>query len=311
MDELLLLHINQYQRMPSADDDQSMEGNPGDPAPHRTLSLRQVTNQILQMDCIRGMRQLPDHCIDIIVTSPPYNIGKPYTHYNDRLPRDMYLDWMQQVAGEAYRILKPEGSFFLNVGARPKDPWMPLDVAQRFRSRFTLQNVIHWVKSIAIGKGDVGEYDLIRGDIAVGHYQPVNSRKYLSQCQEYIFHFTRDGEVALDKLGIGIPYQDKSNIGRWQHAKADKRERGNVWFIPYPTIRTSRPHPTVFPVRLPEMCIRLHGFSPKTIVLDPFMGTGTTAIACIRLGVSYAGFEIDPNYLAIANEWIRSQTEND
>jgi site-specific DNA-methyltransferase (adenine-specific) len=171
-----------------------------------------------------------------------------------------------------------------------------------------LQNVIHWVKSIAIGQDDIGDYDLVRGDIAVGHYQPVNSRRYLSQCQEYIFHFTPHGAVSLDKLAVGVPYQDKSNIGRWQHAQADLRERGNAWFIPYPTIRTRRSHPTVFPVKLPEMCIRLHGCTPATIVLDPFMGIGTTAIACIRLGVTYCGFEIDPGYIQDANAWIRTET---
>jgi site-specific DNA-methyltransferase (adenine-specific) len=214
---------------------------------------------------------------------------------------------MEEVAREACRFLVPEGSFFLNVGARPGDPWMPLDVAGRFRRHFTLQNVIHWVKSIAIGREDVGQYDLVRGDIAVGHYQPVNSRRFLSQCQEYIFHFTSRGDVLLNKLAIGVPYQDKSNIGRWHHATADLRERGNVWFIPYPTIRARRSHPSVFPVKLPEMCIRLHGFSSDTVVLDPFMGTGTTAIACSRLGVEYTGFEIDPEYIRVAESWLQAE----
>jgi site-specific DNA-methyltransferase (adenine-specific) len=255
---------------------------------------------IQPMDCIEGMRSLSDECIDCIVTSPPYNIGKVYKEYNDRRPRDEYIAWLGEVATESHRILKPKGSFFLNVGGRPSDPWIPLDVAQEFRSRFTLQNVIHWIKSIAIEKADVGQYDLIRGDIAVGHYQPVNSPRYLSQCQEYLFHFSKSGEVRLDKRAIGVPYQDKSNIGRWQAATEDLRDRGNTWFIPYPTIRASRLHPTTFPVKLPLTCIRLHGYSMDTVVLDPFIGTGSTAVACRRLGVHFLGFEIDPAYRAIA-----------
>jgi site-specific DNA-methyltransferase (adenine-specific) len=255
---------------------------------------------IQPMDCIEGMRSLSDECIDCIVTSPPYNIGKVYKEYNDRRPRDEYIAWLGEVATESHRILKPKGSFFLNVGGRPSDPWIPLDVAQEFRSRFTLQNVIHWIKSIAIEKADVGQYDLIRGDIAVGHYQPVNSPRYLSQCQEYLFHFSKSGEVQLDKRAIGVPYQDKSNIGRWQAATEDLRDRGNTWFIPYPTIRASRLHPTTFPVKLPLTCIRLHGYSMDTVVLDPFIGTGSTAVACRRLGVHFLGFEIDPAYRAIA-----------
>jgi site-specific DNA-methyltransferase (adenine-specific) len=259
-------------------------------------------NRLYGMDCIEGMRRIPDGCIDIIVTSPPYNIGKPYGTHHDSMPRDEYLAWMGQVAEESFRILKDNGSFFLNVGGKPSDTWIPFDVVGRFRPFYAMQNVIHWVKSIAIEKEDVGQYDSITGDIGVGHYQPVNSRRYLSQCHEHIFHFTKTGDIALDKLAIGVPYQDKSNIGRWKQATRDLRERGNVWFIPYSTIRSSRPHPTAFPDKLPEMCIRLHGYSPETCVLDPFMGIGSTAVACRRLGVKYIGFEIDPEYLAIARE---------
>jgi site-specific DNA-methyltransferase (adenine-specific) len=263
---------------------------------HGMLAL----NTIHLMDCIEGMKHLPPACIDVIVTSPPYNIGKPYREYHDARPREEYLQWLEEVAKESRRILKDNGSFFLNVGSKPSDPWIPLDVAQRFRSYYHLQNVIHWIKSIAIEKKDVGHYDLIKDDIAVGHYQPVNSPRFLSQCHEYIFHFTHKGDVSLRKREIGVKYQDKSNIGRWKAATQDLRDRGNTWFIPYPTIQNSRSHPTTFPVKLPEMCIRLHGFTPETLVLDPFMGTGSSALACQLLGVQFIGFENDSHYCEIA-----------
>ncbi len=261
-------------------------------------------NIIRQVDSLEGMRSLPDASIDIIVTSPPYNIGKIYHTHNDQLPRDHYLSWMGDIAREARRVLKDEGSFFLNIGGKPSDPWIPFDVIQQFRPHFTLQNVIHWVKSIAIEKADAGNYDAIQSDVAVGHYQPVNSPRFLSQCHEHIFQFTKSGAVPLDKLSIGVKYQDKSNIGRWKHATRDLRERGNTWFIPYSTVRTKRSHPTTFPEKLPEMCIRLHGFDNHTVVLDPFMGIGTTAIACMRLGAGYVGFEIDPYYCDVAERRI-------
>ena len=254
------------------------------------------------MDCIQGMRLLPRGSIDIIVTSPPYNLGKPYAGYDDRRPRQEYLDWMGGVAGEAKRVLRDQGSFFLNVGGSPGDPWIPLDVAQRFREHFVLQNVIHWVKSIAIPRADTGRYDILSDDLSAGHYQPVNSPRYLSGCHEYLFHFTRHGTVPLDKLAVGVKYQDKSNIGRWRAATRDLRDRGNTWFIPYRTIRSARPHPTTFPERLPEMCIRLHGYTPATVVLDPFMGVGNTALACRTLGIHYLGFETDVGYIACARE---------
>ncbi|MBP7410318.1 MAG: site-specific DNA-methyltransferase [Methanoculleus sp.] len=261
-------------------------------------------NAIHTMDCIEGMQRLPAGSVDIIVTSPPYNIGKAYNSYDDQKPRDDYLDWMERVASGAARVLADDGSFFLNIGGKPRDPWIPFDVVQRFRPHFTLQNVIHWVKSIAIAKEDAGNYENIAGDVAVGHYQPVNSSRYLSQCHEHIFHFTKEGDVALEKLGIGVPYQDKSNIGRWKAAERDLRDRGNTWFIPYRTVRSSRPHPTSFPEKLPEMCIRLHGCRPGILVLDPFMGIGSTALAAIALGADYIGFEIDPAYRDIAEARI-------
>lgn len=265
-------------------------------------------NRVYGIDCLEGLRRLVPESVDIIVTSPPYNIGKRYNAYDDCRPRDEYLAWMGDVARAARDVLRENGSFFLNVGGKPRDPWIPFDVLQQFRGHFALQNVIHWIKSIAIPRSDVGRSSAISDDLAAGHYQPVNSRRYLSQCHEHIYHFTRSGDVALDKLAIGVRYQDKSNIGRWKSAEIDLRERGNTWFIPYETVQQSRPHPTTFPVRLPEMCIRLHGYGEGSLVLDPFMGTGTTAAACVRLGVDFIGFEIDPDYLAIAEETIERET---
>jgi len=261
-------------------------------------------NKIYTMDCLEGMKLIKEDSIDIIVTSPPYNIGKKYNGYNDERPRDEYLDWMDEVARESKRVLKENGSFFLNVGGKSTDPWIAIDVANRVRKHYELQNLIHWIKSIAISQEDMGDYEHTQQSIAVGHYQPVNSSRYLSGGHEFIFHFTQHGDVKLDKTSIGVPYQDKSNIKRWKSVREDLRERGNAWFIPYETIQESRPHPTVFPEKLPEMCIKLHGFNNETTVLDPFMGIGTTALASVKLGVRFVGFEIDKSYVDIADEQL-------
>lgn len=268
------------------------------------MSDKLKINNIYVMDCIKGMKQMKKQSLfaDVIVTSPPYNIGKDYNKYNDVKPRESYLDWMESVAKECKRIMTEDSSFFLNVGGKPSDMWIPLDIAQRFRKHFVLQNVIHWIKSISISKEDAGNYPSITGDISVGHYKPVNSDKYMSSCHEYIFHFSKNGDVELDKFAIGVPYQDKSNIGRWKMAKEDLRPRGNTWFIPYETIKKSRPHPTVYPDKLPEMCLKLHGLKKIKLALDPFMGIGSTAIACKKLNIDFLGFEIDKSYVKIAKE---------
>jgi site-specific DNA-methyltransferase (adenine-specific) len=215
---------------------------------------------------------------------------------------------MEEVAKECKRVLRDDGSFFLNMGHKPQDLWVPWEVAFRFRKHFVLQNVIIWVKSIAISKEDVGKYPNIKGDIAVGHYKPIIGKRFLNDCFEYVFHFTKNGNVELDRLAIGVPYQDKTNIGRWKSATQDLRCRGNTWFIPYKTIwnkEEQRPHPSTFPPKLPEMCIKLHGVEKTDLVLDPFMGIGNTAIACIRLGVDWVGFEIDEYYVNIAEKKIK------
>jgi site-specific DNA-methyltransferase (adenine-specific) len=100
-----------------------------------------------------------------------------------------------------------------------------------------LQNVIHWVKSIAISTADVGNYPGIKGDIAVGNFEPIVSNRFLNDCHEYIFHFTKKGDVKLRKLAIGVPYQDKSSMTRRKATREDKRDRRNTWFIPYETIQ--------------------------------------------------------------------------
>ncbi|MGZ8890088.1 MAG: DNA-methyltransferase, partial [Nitrososphaeraceae archaeon] len=165
---------------------------------------------------------------------------------------------------------------------------------------------IHWIKSISIEVDDIGKKNnIIKTDSSIGHFKPIISQRFLSDLHEYIFHFTKKGDIAIDKLAVGVKYQDKSNIGRWKSAKTDKRDRGNIWFIPYNTIQEKRPHPAIFPEKLPYLCIKLHGIKKNTVIYDPFMGIGTTALACINLNVEFLGTEIDNKYIEIANENIK------
>jgi len=253
-------------------------------------------NKIFCMDCIKGMKEnIPTKSVDVIVTSPPYNIGVKYNSHQDNMPFNEYLDWMEEVAKECFRVLKDDGSFFFNIGDKPSDELKTLKVAERINKIFRLQNTIHWVKSIAVPEENVN----------IGHYKPINSKRFLNNLHEFIFHFTKKNETKLDKLGIGVPYQDKSNIGRWNSVKEDKRDRGNIWFIPYKTVKEQKMHPAMFPIKLPEMCIKLHGLKKnKLIVLDPFIGSGSTALASKKLNCYYVGFEIDKEYCYIAKEFL-------
>jgi site-specific DNA-methyltransferase (adenine-specific) len=264
-----------------------------------------------QGDCLTVLPALEPASVDVVVTSPPYNLGIRYRSYRDDLPRGEYLAWTDQWIRAVRRVISGGGSFFLNVGAKPSDPWIPLEVAQVARRYFKLQNTIHWVKSIAIDRTDAGVQTGLDRDVAVGHYKPINSDRFVNDCHEYIFHFTPGGRTPLDRRAVGVPYQDPSNITRWAGARDGKRCRGNTWFIPYETIQRrdrDRPHPASFPPKVPEQCLKLHGLSRVKTVLDPFLGLGSTAIAATMLGCDVIGVEIDTQYLKDAVRRTQSRT---
>ena len=189
------------------------------------------------------------------------------------------------MGGGGPAILKPDGFVLSEYRLRT----LKSDVTPRNRPaiarRFALQNTIHWIKSITIEdrQGEVRSH---------GHFKPISSKRFLNDCHEYIFHLTKTGRVEIDRLALGVPYQDKSNIARWRtHEGSDMRCRGNTWFIPYETIQSrdkERPHPATFPVQLAEWCIKLHGVTRVETMLDPFLGywkfrRGRQALRCEAL----------------------------
>jgi len=244
---------------------------------------------LFQGDCLDVLAGLEPASVDVVVTSPPYNLGIAYGRHDDRMTEETYLDWMGRVAAAVRRVMRPDASFFLNIAGSSSRPWLPMELIVRLRLLFVLQNNIVWVKSITTGAG------------STGHFKPVRGKRFLHHNHENLFHLTLDGNVALDRLAIGVPFQDKSNIARRGHA-GDLRCRGNTWFIPYQTVQSRAEkfhHPSIFPENLPRWCIRLHG-REDAVVLDPFVGTGTTLLAAEAEGARGIGIDLDPNYVAIA-----------
>lgn len=250
--------------------------------------------ELMLGDCLKLLPAINDKSISLVISSPPYNLGVNYSKYKDNKERNEYLAWIEKVVVEVRRVLVDQGSFFLNMGFSAKDPWICDDVAQIAGKYFFLQNRIIWVKSLTIENK------------SYGHFRPINSKRYLNNCHEYLYHFTSSGNVPVQRLSIGVKYQDKTNIKRWKR-KNNIRCRGNVWFIPYNTIQSKFQrwnHPAIFPSALAEMCIMLHGFDENTWALDPFSGTGSTVFAAQKLGVNAIGMEVDPEYHAVAFERI-------
>ncbi len=258
-------------------------------------------------DCLTVLAAMPEQSVDVVVTSPPYNIGLNYASYDDSGSRSGYLAWLTDIALLLKRVMKDDASFFLNIAGTSSDPWIAPDAANAMRDIFRLQNEIIWVKSLSIG------------DDTFGHFKPVNSPRFLNHTHEHVFHFTKAGKTPLDRLAVGVPFKDKSNIARWGHAR-DRRCAGDVWFIPYETIRSKAQrdhHPSPFPAALPERCIKLagvptheNGSTPPDdapLVLDPFVGIGSTLIAAQKLGCRGIGIEIDPGYAESAAWRLRER----
>lgn len=232
---------------------------------------------------------------DLMITSPPYNIGKQYTCYNDCKTDEDYLNWMFKVYSKLYNHLSEDGSLYLNLGSNLKNAVLPVKtLLQATQAGFVLQNTIIWVKSIAIP--DVETRDGI--GFTGGHYTPIQSDRYHHSGFEYIFHLTKSGNVKINKANTAVSHKDKSNDNRWQN---DSRDRGNVWYIPYDTVQDKRKHPAQFPFRLAEMCILDYGRIPNCI-LDPFCGVGTVGKVAAKYGYNSIGYDIDSSYIKIANE---------
>lgn len=240
------------------------------------------------------MRSMDSGSVDIIVTSPAYNIGKDYGRGSkaDKKAEEDYLNWTYKWVESAKLVLSEKGSLFLNVGDIPSKPLFSFEVAKMASYHFKIQNIIHWIKSVAIKHGD--------GLKTYGHFKPINSKRYLNSCHEYIFHLTHKGETEIDRLAVGTPYQDKTNIKRWNTGNIDKRCSGNVWHIPYETVTSTKGHPAIFPTELVKRCLLLHGTDKIKVVLDPFVGSGSAAEATNNLldDFKFIGLDQSSDYIS-------------
>jgi site-specific DNA-methyltransferase (adenine-specific) len=250
-----------------------------------------------KVDVLDGLQSLVPGSVACTVTSPPYNIGIKYSTHQDK--RADYLEWLQAVFTEVKNVTMDNGHFFLQMGGTSVDPLIPQRVlGSALHAGWVLQNEIIWVKNISIGNN------------SYGHFKPINSGRFLNHTHEFIFHMTKTGKVPITRLAIGVPFVYESNIARWKGNNGNAtRCRGNVWYIPYETVQSKKDkyyHPAIFPVALPEMCIKLAGIPKTSLVFDPFVGTGSTLVACEQLGMQGIGFDIDQKYIEAANNRLKS-----
>jgi len=254
---------------------------------HRKRS-RLIQGQRIYPASAEHMGKVRDGSVDVIVTSPPYNRGKVYSGesretYNDRMTESDYLELLGRVFAECFRVLRDDGLFFLNVGDAAKDQGKSERVvSEAMRAGFIRVQTIAWIKSI-LGKG---------------HYTPSGKNRRLNNCWENIFMLARTRAYRLDPKAIGIPYADKSNIGRY--GDTDLRDAGNVWLVTYTKTTghtVKKGHDAPFPIELPYRCIKL--VPDARVVLDPFGGIMSTLAAARALGLEGIGYDPYPRWSVI------------
>lgn len=260
--------------------------------------------ELITDDTLRALPKFADESVDVVMTSPDYNLGVKYKASQKVKQLHDYLAWATTWGREVMRVLKPGGSFFLNIAGSPARPLLPFQVLLAFSEFAILQNTFHWIKAITIHKEGLCDLEgrPIDPRLSVGHFKPLSTDRYVNDQHEYVFHFSKNGKARLDRKAIGVPYMDKSNIKRWGHTEgADVRCRGNTWFVPYKTIQSrnkQRPHPATFPPELAELAFRIAGVGPQSTVMDIFVGLGNAGIGASRIPAGkFIGIDMEPYYI--------------
>jgi site-specific DNA-methyltransferase (adenine-specific) len=230
---------------------------------------------------------LPDNCIHLVVTSPPYNASK---EYDEDLSLAEYLDLLHGVFAECYRVLAPGGRMVINVANLGRKPYIPLSShinVMMTEIGFLMRGEIIWDKSASAGSS-----------CAWGSFQSA-SNPCLRDVHEYLLVFSKgDYKLKRDKKERAEGRID--TIPRDDFIKHTK----SIWS--FPTERASRVnHPAPFPVELPKRCIEMYSFVGD-VVLDPFNGSGSTCVAAKATGRTYVGVDLSPDYCEIAEQRIQS-----
>ena len=224
------------------------------------------------------MVELPDDCVALMVTSPPYHVGK---EYDSDLTFDEYLELLRSVFKETYRVLEPGGRAVVNVANLGRRPYVSLadHVTVIMEDlKFLARGEVIWVKA----KG-------ASGSCAWGSWRSASNPTF-RDLHEYCLCFSKE-RWSRARKGV-------STISREEFLAATL----SVWEIPPESARRVS-HPAPFPVALPRRFIELYTYLDD-LVLDPFLGSGSTAVAAVEAGRRYVGYDIDEAYLRKSSERV-------
>jgi DNA modification methylase len=229
------------------------------------------------------MQELPDSSVHLMVTSPPYNVGKDY---DENLSLDQYLGFLRRVWAECHRVLVPGGRACINVANLGRKPYIPLHafiVRDLLELRFLMRGEIIWDKAASAS-----------ASTAWGSWQSA-SNPTLRDTHEYILVFSK-GSFRRQR-----PDQRRDTITKDEFLELTK----SVWTFPAESA-SKIGHPAPFPVELPYRAIQLYTFEGE-VILDPFMGSGQTALAARKAGRHFVGYETNATYVQLAESRIAEQ----
>ena len=230
--------------------------------------------------------------IDCIITSPPYNIGVKYDGVSDARTREDYSWIIILTFRKLLQLANPGCSLWVNLS--PKNPLGAFYVVGNIQSAgWEFQQDYAWVFSYTD-----------QDDGNLGRFSPSNTNApHRGYEQLFLFHRKTDKPLTLDRLALGVPYSDKSNLKRFcsgqddAGGKKDLRCRGNVWHIPYTNKSNSRfKHPCPFPPTLPAWCLATTPPPDGGLVVDPFSGSGTVGIAALFNDLKFIGVDESEKY---------------
>jgi DNA modification methylase len=227
-----------------------------------------------------SMIDVLDNSVHLMVTSPPYNVGKDY---DEDLSLDEYLEMLRRVWSEVFRVLVPGGRACINVANLGRKPYIPLHafiVRDLLDLNFLMRGEIIWDKGASSS-----------ASTAWGSWQSA-SNPTLRDAHEYILVFSK-GSYRRERIE-----GRRDTITKEEFLEFTK----SVWAFPAESARRVG-HPAPFPVELPYRLIQLYSFEGE-VILDPFMGSGQTALAALKAGRHYVGYEINSEYVRHAEQRI-------
>lgn len=250
-----------------------------------------IENVIFNEDNLETLKRIPDNYIDLTVTSPPYNVDlgnnklnkNPYDLYDDNKEHKEYIEWLKYLFQEIYNKTKDSGRCVINIGDR-QNGRIPThsDIIQ-------MMIEIGWLPYTTI----IWDKNQLSNRAAWGSYMNCSAPSFPTPF-EYILVFCKNSRKLLT---IGDTDLTKDEFIKWSLAK---------WTFNGETRKTG--HPAPFPLELPMRCVKMFSWV-GSIVYDPFMGSGTTAIASIKTNRKYIGSEISDTYYKLATERIKDETQ--